>query len=57
MRRGASGGGGRRVGVMALAREPGLVKMVVELCGDWLEVWKKGGEVSGVMRLAGADTA
>ena len=34
--------------VMALAGEPGLVKMVVELCGDW-----PGGK-PGVMRLVGA---
>ena len=33
---------------MALAGEPGLVKMVVELYGDW-----PGGK-PGVMRLVGA---
>jgi len=31
----AAEGEGAGSGVMALAGEPGLVKMVVELCGDW----------------------
>ena len=42
---------GKGAGVMALAGEPGPVKMVVELCGDW-----PGGE-PGVMRLVGAGMA
>ena len=33
---------GKGSGVMALAGEPGLVKMVVELCGDWAEGWGAG---------------
>ena len=40
--------------VMALAGEPGLVKMVVELCGDGTEGWGAGEVGEGVMRLAGA---
>ena len=44
-------------GVMALAGEPGLVKMVVELCGDWGEGWGAGEVGEGVMRLAGAGMA
>ena len=44
-------------GVMALAGEPGLVKMVVELCGDWAEGWEPGEVGEGVMRLVGAGTA
>ena len=39
---------------MALAGEPGLVKMVVEQCGDWAEGWGAGEVGEGVMRLAGA---
>ena len=43
--------------VMALAGEPGLVKMVVEVCGDWAEGWGAGEVGEGVMRLAGAGMA
>jgi len=43
---------------MALAPgERGLVKMVVELCGDWAEGWGAGEVGEGVMRLAGAGAA
>jgi len=42
--------------VMALAGEPGLVKMVVEQCGDWAEGWGAGEVGEGVMRLAGVKT-
>jgi len=42
--------------VMALAGEPGLVKMVVEQCGDWAEGWGAGEVGEGVMRLVGAGT-
>ncbi len=44
---------GKRSGVMSLAGEPGLVKMVVELCGDWAEGWEPGEGGEGVMRLVG----
>ena len=43
-------------GVMALAGEPGLVKMVVELCRDWVEGWRAEELGEGVMRLAGLGT-
>ena len=45
---------GKGSGVMALAGEPGLVKMVVELCWDWAVGWAPG---KGVRRLAGLWTA
>ena len=47
-------GEGKGAAVMALAGEPGLVKMVLELCGDWAEGWGAGEVGEGVMRLAGA---
>ena len=43
-------------GVMALAGEPGLVKMVVELCGDRVEGWRAEELGEGVKRLMGAGT-
>ena len=46
-------GEGKGSAVMALAGEPGLVKMVVEQCGDWAEGWGAGEVGEGVMRLAG----
>ena len=42
---------------MALAGEPGLVKMVVELCGDWAEGWGAVEMAEGVVRLVGAGMA
>ena len=37
---------------MVLAREPGLVKMVLDLCGDWPE----GDAGEGLIRLTWAGT-
>ena len=46
-------GEGKGSAVMALGGEPGLVKMVVEQCGDWAEGWGAGEVGEGAMRLAG----
>jgi len=48
---------GKGSAVMALAGEPGLVKMVLELCRDWAEGWGAGKVGEGAMRLAGAGSS